>query len=380
MISRNKYTVIAVAAALSLVACSDSEGASEQSNTTNTSALAPEESLDTKYMELGEHHVGVTTLSLPNGDGIEVWYPTEVEPTGEVSYDVRDFTPEAVKALLTADIPASFSISATRDAAVESGSYPVILFSHGFSGMRLQSSFLTSHLASWGMIVISPDHASRDLEHALVGQVGDQATAVDDLFSALDIVAADSRFSSVMNMEQIATVGHSAGGGTAMASANDDRIDGYVSMASGSLGTQEGKALPGKPSFFLAGDLDEVVSAAEVTQVAFEAAPSPSVYWLLEGVGHNGFDDFCTFGNGKGIIGVAEASGLGALLEAQPQFKRLGSDGCLPPAVSSDLAFPVIRHAVTAWLVDLFSGGLSDSVVNEVEPGIYEIGVSATAK
>ena len=35
------------------------------------------------------------------------------------------------------------------------------------------------------------------------------------------------------------------------------------------------------------------------------------VLWKIDGVGHNGFDDFCTFGNGTGIIGVAQASALG---------------------------------------------------------------------
>jgi hypothetical protein len=76
--------------------------------------------------------------------------------------------------------------------------------------------------------------------------------------------------------------------------------------------------------------------------------------WIIEGVGHNGFDDFCTFGNGSGIIGLAEASGLGGLLDAQPSLRRLGQDGCLPPAVPVTETFPIINHAVTAWIRALF--------------------------
>ena len=87
---------------------------------------------------------------------------------------------------------------------------------------------------------------------------------------------------------------------------------------------------------------------------AYEAAPSPSLLWIIDGVGHNGFDDFCTFGDGKGIIGLAEASGLGPLLDAQPELRALGSDGCLPPARPADTTFPLIRHAVTAWIRALF--------------------------
>ena len=36
---------------------------------------------------------------------------------------------------------------------------PVILFSHGFAGTRLQSRFICSHLASHGYVVASTDHA-----------------------------------------------------------------------------------------------------------------------------------------------------------------------------------------------------------------------------
>ena len=100
----------------------------------------------------------------------------------------------------------------------------------------------------------------------------------------------------------------------------------------------------------MAGHVDGVVPWDAVTRAAYEAAPPPSELWVLDGVGHNGFDDFCTFGGGTGIIGVAEASGLGSFLDAQPQFRALGEDGCIPPAVPVVETFPVVLHVVTAWL------------------------------
>ena len=370
-----RFLIVGILITAGLVACSDSDSKNEST----TSSVITTPSVE-DYVEIGPHHVGVTTLELANGSGIEVWYPTSVAPEGEVAYDVRDFVPDSIKALLTAEIPASYAISATRDADVESGIFPVVLFSHGFSGMRLQSSFLTSHLASWGMIVISPDHESRDLRHAFVGQIGDSATAVTDLFDALELVHLDERFANSMEMDSIAAVGHSAGGGTVLKAASDDRVDGYVSLASGRLGDDTETPMPAKPSFFIAGSLDQVVSAATVTQPAFDAAPAPSVYWLIDGVGHNGFDDFCTFGNGKGIIGVAEASGLGAVLNAQPQFKKLGSDGCLPPAVSSEVGFPIIRSAVTAWLLGLFAGGGDNSSVTMPQTDTFDTKITVQSK
>ena len=330
-----------------------------------TTTISPAE-LAKAYSEPGKYPVGVTTLQLAKGPMVEVWYPAVAGSTGTETYDVRNYVPDFIKALLTGDAPATYSYAAARDAAVENGAFPVVLFSHGFTGIRVQSSFLTSHLASYGMIVVSPEHPSRDLFNVLGGTAsGDRNDSVDDLLQSLDLITAagadpTSRFNGHVDAEHVAAVGHSAGGGTILGAAADPRVDGYVSMASGVLlggqntTTTAPVALPNKPSFFLGGTADNVVPLATVTKPAFDAVPAPSLLWAIDGVGHNGFDDFCTFGNGQGIIGVAEASGLGPLLDAQPQLKTLGQDGCIPPAIPVDTTFPIIRHAVTAWLLNLF--------------------------
>ena len=312
------------------------------------------------YVEAGPFPVGVTTLALEAGNQVEIWYPAVDGTTGTESYDVRDFVPEAIRALLTADVPAVYEYTAGRDAAMADGTYPVVLFSHGYSGIRLQSTFLTSHLASWGMIVVSPDHWSRDLYHVLSAPVGDRQSSITELLASLDLISAQnatagSIFENHVDDTRVVAVGHSAGGGTVVGAALDDRVDGYVSLASGvgissTNSTTAPLNLPNKPSFFIAGALDGVISAQESTKPSYEAVSGPSRLWIIDGVGHNGFDDFCTFGNGSGIIGVAMASGLGPLLEAQPQLKTLGEDGCVPPALDVNLGFPIIRHAVTAQI------------------------------
>ena len=50
--------------------------------------------------------------------------------------------------------------------------------------------------------------------------------------------------------------------------------------------------------------MDGIAPVEQVTRPAFEAVTSPSLLWVITGAGHNAFDDFCTFGNGQGIIGV----------------------------------------------------------------------------
>lgn len=362
------------------------------------------------YTEAGPYPVGVTTAQIANDIKVEIWYPAVAGSNGNETYDVRDFTAPAIKKLLTADIPATYTYPATRDAAVADGKFPVVLYSHGVSGFRDVSSFLTSHLASWGMIVVAPDHPSRDLYHLAGGPAAEHPTnAVDDLLNSLDLITTRGAttgdpFDGHVDADHIGALGHSAGGGTVLAAASDPRIDGYVSMASGLFRAPAAPAatadtetsdtatpgdsttsapaaaptptdpetpaptagvgttttapptpLPDKPSFFMGGSLDGVADPVR-THDAFLAVPTPSVYWKIDGVGHNGFDDLCTLGNGTGIIGIAEASGLGTFLDAQPLFRKLGQDGCLPPAAPVTDTFPIIRHAVTAWFLHLFHG------------------------
>ena len=61
-----------------------------------------------------------------------------------------------------------FTQDAYRDVAASAkGPFPLVLFSHGFAGIRLQSTFLTTHLAQWGFVVASPEFVSRDLGSVL---------------------------------------------------------------------------------------------------------------------------------------------------------------------------------------------------------------------
>ena len=347
------------------------------------------------YSEYGDYPVGVTTLQLDKGPKVEIWYPAVEGTTGTETYDVRDFVGDGIRAILTGDVPSTYSYPAGRDADVAEGTFPVVLFSHGFTGMRVQSSGLTSNLASWGMIVVSVDHPSRAMENVLSGTAsGDRGDSVDDMLQGFELLLAQgadpaSIFNGHVDGERVAAVGHSAGGGTVLLAANDDRVDGYVSMASGALlggqadagaTTTTGAPLPAKPSFFIGGSVDAVVPFETVTKPSFEAAPSPSLLWEIEGAGHNAFDDFCTFGNGTGIIGVAEANGLGAFLDSSPSLRSLGEDGCVAPAIAVDITFPIINHAVTAWVRNLFgidveSVGLGDDVA-----AAYGTPVTVTSK
>ena len=398
---RTTTFAIALITSLTIVACgssttstpdtdpSDTAVTTDPTTTAAPTTIPDAATMAALYTEAGPYPVGVTSLELAAGNKVEVWYPAIEGTTGTDSYDMRDFIPEAISALLTADVPAVYEYSAGRDAGAATGTFPVVLFSHGSSGIRFQSTFLTAHLASWGIIVAAPDHWSRDLFHTLSAPVGDRNSSVTELLETLDLITAEnvrsgSRLEGMVDAERVVAMGHSAGGGTILGAALDDRIDGYISLASGALGmgsdSSAAPALPDKPSFFIAGALDAIISAEESTRPSFEAVPGPSRLWIIDGVGHNGFDDFCTFGNGSGIIGVAIASGLGPLLEGMGNLKRLGEDGCLPPAQPVDLGFPIIRHAVVAQLRFWFGDDASPMGLDTDVADQYELAIDIDSK
>ena len=58
--------------------------------------------------------------------------------------------------------------AALRDAApADLSPCPLVVFSHGNSGLRRQSTFLTTHLASWGFVVAAPDHTGNTFEEMM---------------------------------------------------------------------------------------------------------------------------------------------------------------------------------------------------------------------
>jgi predicted alpha/beta hydrolase family esterase len=247
------------------------------------------------------------------------------------------------------------------------------------------------------MIVAAPEHPSRDLTHALVFQLGPAQASVNDMKETLQLVTSEdhkpgSLLDGHVDLAHVAAVGHSAGGATALSSAEQmPEVAGYVSLASGIFRSSSSSttadttttttAMPEKPSLFVAGTDDHVAVFSQVTKPAFDAAPAPSRLWLIDKLGHNGFDDFCTFGNGKGIIGVAEAAGLGPALSKPPlsQFKSLGEDGCNPPALPVRQNWPIIDHVVTSWLRNLFGTDKDPVGLDTSVAGQYDVKVDISA-
>ena len=329
----------------------------------------------------GPHPVGVTTLTGDDELTVEVWYPADPATPADATdgYDIRDFVPDTIRAILTGDVDSEFIYAAARDAEpapAGATGHPIAVFSHGYTGMRLQSATLTAHLASWGVVVASPDHPSRDLRNVLGATAsGDPAESVAELLAARVLVSETGPLTGMIDLDgPWAAIGHSAGGSTVARLAADPGatgLGGYVSLAAG---LPDDVSAADVPSWFIAGALDAVVPP-ERSASAFESAPSPTRLWVIAGAGHNAFDDFCRFGNGSGIIGVADASGLGPLLDAQPQLRALGSDGCIAPAVPVADTDPAILAGSTAGV--LAALGLRPIDDTEIPPGPATVEISS---
>lgn len=98
----------------------------------------------------GPYPVGISTIVIPRGDGTndvtaEVWYPA-----AEAGATFADYT------LIDAIFVPSRGYRDVKPAAA--APFLLVVFSHGFGGVRWQNYSMAERLASFGYIVVAPDH------------------------------------------------------------------------------------------------------------------------------------------------------------------------------------------------------------------------------
>jgi hypothetical protein len=332
------------------------------------------------YADRGPHPVGVTTLSLSDRS-VEVWYPADPEGIGDTpreSYFIRDFVPPSFDALIPPEVDPPYLTDSYRDVPAAAGSHPLSIFSHGAASFRLQSTELTTHLASWGFVVISPDY----LERGLAGVLGSPPAApkADTLVagSAIDAVIAagedpTSVLAGTVQPNRVFAFGHSAGGGTSLRLLGRTDVDTAVPMAAGinPLAVLSGTAPPlppGESVTWIAGQGDGIASIDGV-RAGYDLTRGEKKIIEIRGAGHNNaFTDICEIGEG-GVVQLAVATGL----PIPTQLLALGDDGCrVPPFRDSAEVWPEVRHFVTAELryrsgLDPEPVGLGRQVVAEFD-------------
>jgi dienelactone hydrolase len=332
------------------------------------------------YAEHGPYEVGVTTIELSDRK-MEVWYPVDPADIGTGARDeyfIRDYISAAFDDLLPPEVNPPYVTDATRGVpASPDGPFPLVLFSHGFASYRTQSTFLTTHLASWGIVVISPDYLERGLRSVL-GEP--PASARSDLDVADEAIsAARAANSATGNLLEgtvdgaaVYPIGHSAGGGTTLRLLQRPDVPSGIPMAAGySLGAllNGTPVLPvGKPIAWIAAPRDSIASIEDVRR-GFQYTPAERKLVEISNAGHvSAFSDICEIGDG-GVAALARATGL----PIPDSLLALGDDGCPQPAFKdSTLVWPEVRHFVTAELryrsgVDTEPVGLGGQVVAQFD-------------
>lgn len=106
---------------------------------------------------------------------------------------------------------------------------PVIIISHGFGDVKESFTFIAEHLASYGFLVMLPDHVGSDLEYRqqfLSGQLNTLLSPMEFLNRPQEIsflidelerlVAAEPTWAQRIDLERIGIMGDSLGGSTAL--------------------------------------------------------------------------------------------------------------------------------------------------------------------
>lgn len=153
---------------------------------------------------------------------VDIWYPAVLADEPPARYEVLPSV--AFEAAVARDRP-----------AVAGGRYPLILLSHGRTGMRFAYSLLCEALAARGNIVVSADHPGDALTDWLSGTFVDDRTnetgRVGDARFLMDTLLTTDRSTTIVprelldaiDTERVAAIGHSYGAYTALATASGVR-------------------------------------------------------------------------------------------------------------------------------------------------------------
>ncbi|NLF75473.1 MAG: hypothetical protein GX573_07225 [Chloroflexi bacterium] len=150
---------------------------------------------------------------------VTIWYPAS-NPEGaleEFTYHTHMKDP-----LVPEDFSPYVNGHALGDAVADASQapYPLVVFSHGFGTFGPEYANLTEHMASYGFVVLAPEHEEvydaemTDLWKAFIERPRDIRETLD---FAETLTAAGGAMEGLIDLDWVAVAGHSAGGYAAVA-------------------------------------------------------------------------------------------------------------------------------------------------------------------
>jgi len=262
---------------------------------------------------------------------LQIWYPADAAAwAAEPDFTFTDL-------VLGAGIT---STVAKDDVAMPAGgSYPLIVFSHGYGGFNIQSLGLMEHLASHGFVVVSPNHTGNTQDDQ--SSPDPEADRFPDVAFVIDEMAAanldgGSPFFGHVDANNVGVAGHSFGGMTAQfmgagygGTPADARVKAIMPIAPGSarLSDAELQSIT-IPTTLLVGTKDGLRIEA-IRSLELQSSAPDLVLMEVIGANHTHFANVCDIGNVLIDNGIPqslwEAIGAGALI---PIYNAT----CVPPA------------------------------------------------
>lgn len=258
---------------------------------------------------------------------VQIWYPAEplagAEPASwyseiEIAGPALANTLDLPSFLLNHLVYARTHSVADAPLADFQAEFPVLIFSHGLGGIRVQSTFLMEALASEGYIVASIDHTyggaitvfpdgrtavfdsaviqgdANEAGNTLIHIWAEDGRFVLGQLAQLNEQDPDGRFTNRLRLDQIGYVGHSTGGGTAfLFCLIDDRcgagvaLDGWLNPISPEIDNQPIE----QPFLFLKAEDWSTPENSAATQTAHDRRQTPGEIITLPGTRHYNFSD-----------------------------------------------------------------------------------------
>ncbi len=288
---------------------------------------------------------------------VEVWYPADA-PSKPTPYE------------LIPGVTFKSPLSTAGATASSEGPFPVVVFSHGSGGLRQQSASIVETIASHGFVVVAPDHPGNTAIDQLLGtQTPPKVTArnrVLDVGVLLDRLEAGKLAGGLVDTEQVAVMGHSFGGFTALASAGgydgiegDPRVDAVVALAPFSqFLSDEDLASIDVPLLVMTGSEDTTTPIEDQSTRPVDRAGAEASLVEIDGAGHSSVTDVCAIAKAIENGGDAVPPGAADAVGAQ------AGDTCADPKALAQ-AFDVVEHYSVGFLR---SELLDDSRYDEIGP------------
>jgi predicted dienelactone hydrolase len=197
-----------------------------------------------KYAVSGPHSVGIRDLVIEGETPLDItmWYPAlnngNLEEKIKYPYDIKIGAPFGDVSI------ASSQGGAIREAPFDlfGSPHPLVLLSPGFSIGASSYAWLAEHLASYGFVVVSPEHhetldPGNELWQAAITRPQD----ILAVFAYLDEqVDPEDSLEGLIDTELAAVIGHSYGGYTSLAAAGAQiDTDAFQSQCESVSGTDE---------------------------------------------------------------------------------------------------------------------------------------------